>query len=106
MKSVIYCRVSSVSQTEGTSLSSQEAACKQVDPTADVVNEVFSGAYLHDRPELSKVRDRIKTGRYNKVICYAVDRLSRSSSDLRDMGRRDLTHTNKCDITIIMSKQF
>lgn len=82
MKAVIYTRVSTASQTEGTSLESQEAACRSLAPDADVIQEVYSGAYLFDRPGLSKIRDKMKAGEYNRVICYAIDRLSRSIGHL------------------------
>ena len=82
MRTVIYTRVSTASQEDGTSLESQEAACRKLSQDADAVREVYSGADLHDRPELNKVRDKIKAGYYNRVICYSIDRLSRQISHL------------------------
>lgn len=82
MKAVIYTRVSTASQSDGTSLESQENACRSLAPDADIVREIYSGAYLYDRPQLSLIRDQVKTGYYNRVICYAIDRLSRNISHL------------------------
>lgn len=82
MKTVIYTRVSTASQIDGTSLESQERECRSLAPDADVVKEIYSGAYLYDRPELSRLRDQIKAGTYSRIICYTIDRLSRSISHL------------------------
>jgi site-specific DNA recombinase len=82
VKTIIYTRVSTASQTEGTSLESQEAACRKLAKDADVVHEVYSGAYLHDRPELSKIRDKIEAGYYKRFVCHSIDRLSRNIGHL------------------------
>jgi site-specific DNA recombinase len=79
----IYCRVSSASQEDNTSLDSQEAACRHwcTDrklAVASVAREVWSGADRH-RPELDGLLDRLLPG--DVVIVYALDRLSRSQLD-------------------------
>lgn len=85
---LIYCRVSTDSQEEnGTSLDSQEKECvKHADSLGykvkKIVKEAYSAAYLHDRPLLTKERERIERGEYDAVIVYAVDRLSRNSAHL------------------------
>lgn len=83
-KALVYCRVSSTKQEEkGTSLESQAAACIEYAKTngyevAEVVKEVYSGAYLLDRPKLNEQREKIKQGIYDAVIVYDIDRLSRN----------------------------
>src|SRR5512138_1574749 len=85
---IIYCRVSTKSQQEeGTSLETQERGCTKYAEglgysIGRVTKEVYSGAELWDRPLLSKDRDEIRAGRYQALICYAVDRLSRSVAHL------------------------
>src|SRR5690348_8235802 len=80
---IVYCRVSTRGQEqEGTSLDSQEAACvKRAGELGYVVGritrEVYSGGELYDRPKLSQDRADIKAGRFQALIVYAVDRLSR-----------------------------
>src|SRR5688500_18133304 len=79
----IYCRVSSSGQEDGYSLDTQEAACRWWATErglfdAGVSREVWSGADRH-RPELDAVLDRLVPG--ETVLCYALDRLSRSQVD-------------------------
>jgi site-specific DNA recombinase len=81
---LIYCRVSTRGQEEeGTSLDSQEAACRQKAEElgytiATVTREVFTGAELWDRPLLSRDRLHIKEGKCDALIAYATDRLARN----------------------------
>src|SRR5687768_8201397 len=79
----IYCRVSSTGQEDGYSLRTQEAACRawaaeRALPVASVAREVWSGADRH-RPELDALLDHLVPG--DIVLCYALDRLSRSQID-------------------------
>jgi site-specific DNA recombinase len=81
---LIYCRVSTAGQeADGTSLDTQEAACRAYAEQhgyaiGPVFREVYSGAEVFDRPELNRLRDAIRTGRYAAVIVYAIDRLTRA----------------------------
>jgi site-specific DNA recombinase len=82
MKAVIYCRVSSTKQEDGTSLDSQLEACrahaKKLGYTVvKSVREIYSGADFFDRPQLGQVRDEIKQGKYDAFFVYHTDRLSR-----------------------------
>lgn len=85
---LIYCRVSTKSQQEeGTSLETQVEACINHAESLGysigrVTKEVYSGAELWDRPLLSRDRNDIREGTFQAVICYAVDRLSRSIAHL------------------------
>lgn len=84
---VIYSRVSSTSQEENTSLTTQVAGCRSLASTRRwlVVHEeqeVHTGADLHGRPGLRRVRDLAREGRVDVILCYALDRLSRKQAHL------------------------
>lgn len=85
---LIYCRVSTQKQEdEGTSLDSQAAACiahaeKLGYNVARITREVYSGAELFERPQLSRDRADIRAGTFKAVIVYAIDRLSRDIAHL------------------------
>lgn len=80
---VIYARVSTRSQEDNASLESQMSECRKyaADNNYTVtkeVKEVYSGHYLFDRPLLNETRDEIRQGRFDALIVYDVDRLSRN----------------------------
>src|SRR5215217_7713228 len=83
-RAVIYVHVSSTRQEEdGTSLETQEAACRQYAAAqgwavaeAHVYQETHKRWLLHERPQLTNVRDAAKNGAFDVVLCYCVDRLS------------------------------
>jgi len=80
---LIYCRVSTRSQEqEGTSLDSQEQRCREKAEelgyeVGRVTREVYTGAELWDRPQLSRDRADLKAGKFQVLIAYDHDRLSR-----------------------------
>jgi site-specific DNA recombinase len=79
---LVYCRVSTKSQEDGTSLDSQAAGCiKHAESlgykVGKVTREVFSGAELWDRPQLARDREDLKSGKYRALICHSTDRLAR-----------------------------
>jgi site-specific DNA recombinase len=81
-QALVYCRVSTKQQEDGTSLDSQASACvKQAEKLGysigRVTKEIYSGAELWDRPALAKDRADIRAKRFRALICYATDRLSR-----------------------------
>lgn len=84
----IYVRVSTTKQEdEGTSLASQEAACRayaaeQGYTVAAVYREAYSGASLFERPQLSALRETVRHGDVDVVIAYALDRVSRNQAHL------------------------
>ena len=80
----IYCRVSTTAQSEeGTSLASQEAACRahaeslgySVGP---IFTDVHSGADLFGRDGMTALLHAVKAREVGIVVAYALDRLSRS----------------------------
>lgn len=76
----IYARVSTEEQAKhGYSLAEQVRQCRQkagTDNVLEYVDEGISGEFL-DRPALTKLRQDVKDGLIDKVICYDPDRLSR-----------------------------
>src|SRR5688572_21684015 len=88
-RAAIYVRVSSQQQErEGTSLETQEAACRRFCDergfvlTEDVYREVFSGQQLWERRALSRLRDAVRRGDIDVIVCYSVDRLARDAVHL------------------------
>jgi DNA invertase Pin-like site-specific DNA recombinase len=96
LRAAIYCRVSTngqaeadtVTQADGgavtreTSLDTQEAVCRtfaeeQGCAVEAVFSDIFSGHSLFERPGLSALRTRVAAGGVDRVIVYAMDRLSR-----------------------------
>jgi len=85
-RAAVYCRVSTSGQEEdGTSLDTQEAACRRyakdhgaLIDEAQVYREVFSGAELHDRPRLTAMRAAVEQRAVDTVIAFATDRLARN----------------------------
>lgn len=87
-KGVIYCRVSSIEQVEGTSLESQERMCREFAKRENIdVLDVYV-----DRGESAKTADRTEflkaisfcSQKKNKVdyfIVYKIDRFSRNQED-------------------------
>src|SRR5215217_3417280 len=74
---------SSAGQEDGYSLDTQDRACRDYAarrglPVVSVAREVWSGGDRH-RPELDALLDRLGPG--DTVLCYALDRLSRSQVD-------------------------
>jgi site-specific DNA recombinase len=79
---IVYCRVSTKGQRDGTSLQTQAEACiKHAESlgytVGRVTKEVFSGAELWDRPQLSRDRAELKSGMFHALFCYSTDRLAR-----------------------------
>jgi site-specific DNA recombinase len=87
-KAAIYVRVSTAGQEEdGSSLETQEEACRGYAAehgydVTEVYREVFSGAEYWDRPELTRLRDAMRERAVDRVIAYAIDRLSRESKHI------------------------
>src|SRR5438067_12368053 len=88
VRAAIYVRVSSPGQEQdGTSLETQEERCRRyaaehglaVD-VAHVFRDVYSGAVLHERPQLRELRRAARARAFDVVISYAVDRLSRNQA--------------------------
>ncbi|MFC1968550.1 recombinase family protein, partial [Chloroflexota bacterium] len=82
MRAAIYCRVSTEDQErEGTSLQTQLEACLNYcqDRGYDIAyrfSEAYSGLTL-DRPRLNELRELVRPGDIDVIVCYALDRLTR-----------------------------
>ncbi|HZT58470.1 MAG TPA: recombinase family protein [Pyrinomonadaceae bacterium] len=87
-QALVYCRVSTSKQEEkGTSLDSQAAACiaraeELGFKVGRVTKEVYSGAEIYDRQLLSADRADIRAGKFQALVVYAIDRLSRDVAHL------------------------
>lgn len=85
---LIYCRVSTAKQqAQGNSLESQARACVALAESlgykvGEIIKEIFSGSVLWQRPLLSQARRDITTNKYQALIVYALDRLTRDNAHL------------------------
>ncbi len=94
----VYTRVSTDDQIEGTSLDTQEAACRQAGARAGfkllpeyIVREQHSGGTLR-RPGLESLRDWVQRRLVDAVVFYSIDRLSRDAVDLMILLREFKRH--------------
>lgn len=83
MDVAIYARISTSGQSDGASLETQIEAGREFAAKNDLrvvreVREIFSGSQLFERPRLNECRDNIRSGIYQGLIIYDIDRLSRS----------------------------
>jgi site-specific DNA recombinase len=81
----VYCRVSSESQEDNTSLTTQEEACltKAKELGYEVkytFREIYSGLMLN-RPKLEELRELIRGGQVDAVIAYEYGRVSRDPAN-------------------------
>lgn len=92
-RAVIYTRVSTEQQEDGTSLAGQYAAClgKAKELGADVLKHYeetrSGGLYLSREGVQAAIRD-IEEGRANILLVYKLDRTGRDVGDLRDIRQR------------------
>ncbi len=90
---VIYGRVSTAGQVEGTSLAGQLAACRAAaarhgwEVVAEHVDAGESGANA-DRPALAEVMDSVESGGVDVLVVYRLDRLARSTLHLLTLVQR------------------
>lgn len=87
-RGIIYCRVSSIEQVDGTSLESQERMCREyADREGVEVLEVYvdrgESAKTADRPEFLKAISYCakKTNQVDFFIVYKLDRFARNQDD-------------------------
>ncbi len=87
-KGVIYCRVSSLEQVEGTSLESQERMCREYAERQGIeVSEVYvdrgESAKTADRPQFLKAISFCaqKKNKINYFLVYKLDRFARNQDD-------------------------
>src|SRR2546425_7906596 len=88
MNGIIYCRVSSKEQIEGTSLETQEQACREYARAKNIkVLKIFvergESAKFADRTQLLELIDFCKEnkGKINLLLVWKVDRFSRNVGD-------------------------
>jgi site-specific DNA recombinase len=88
MKGIIYCRVSSKEQIEGTSLESQQAACREYAKSKNIeILKVFveqgESAKFADRTQLLELIDfcRKHKDSINALLVWKIDRFARNVAD-------------------------
>lgn len=88
MNAVIYCRVSSKEQVDGTSLESQEIACREYAARHQLsVSRVFvergESAKFADRTQLLEMLEFCRKGERHieELLVWKVDRLARNVGD-------------------------
>ena len=88
MTGIIYCRVSSKEQIEGTSLESQQAACREYASAKNIeILKVFveqgESAKFADRTQLLELIDfcQKNKGAVNALLVWKVDRFARNVTD-------------------------
>src|SRR5574341_500015 len=88
MNGVIYCRVSSEEQVKGTSLESQELACREYARSKNIkILKVFiergESAKFADRTELLALNDfcRQNKGSVEVLLVWKIDRFARNVTD-------------------------
>ena len=88
MNTVVYCRVSSKEQVEGTSLEMQEAACREYARAKDLrILKVFveqgESAKFADRTQLVELIDfcRENKGSVHVLLVWKIDRFARNVTD-------------------------
>src|SRR2546427_11697459 len=88
MNGIIYCRVSSKEQIQGTSLESQELACREYARSKNIkILKIFvergESAKFSDRTQLLELIDFCKAnkGKINLLRVWKVDRFSRNTGD-------------------------
>ena len=85
MNAALYCRISTDDQDkEGTSLKTQLRSClehcnRKGYEVAHRFTETYSGLSL-DRPQLTQLRDLVRTNQVDVVVIYCLDRLSRNAT--------------------------
>lgn len=98
MKAILYIRVSSEAQVDGTSLASQESDCRawckrNGYEILEVVREEGESAKTADRDGLISMLARVKKGGVDAVVVHKIDRLARNTADglaiRAELRRRD-----------------
>src|SRR4051794_33987139 len=87
VRAIVYARVSTDAQErDGTSLDTQERTCVELALAAgwqvvECVRDAASG-YSLDRPGITRIRQLLLRGAVDRVVAYAVDRLSRNQNHI------------------------
>lgn len=109
MKVACYCRVSTTEQAEnGHSIDEQQertsAYCKAMGWTPKVYTDAgYSGSNMN-RPSLQNLIKDVQAHKFDKIVVYKLDRLSRSQKDTLYLIE-DIFLQNNCDF-VSMSENF
>ena len=110
-------RVSSVSQSDNTSLLNQKDVIRNYCELynlnlIEIVEEVYSGT-TEDRDGLNYLMDKVKSGECDTIIVYKIDRLMRDFrsginyiTDLMDLGCEIISTQEQIDTSSISGKFF
>ena len=107
---VLYIRKSSESEERQVmSLDAQENEMKRIAQRDDlkvveVIRESHSAKVAGQRPEFNRMMKNIRTGKYNAILTWAPDRLSRNAGDLG--GLIDLMDSGKLECVRTYSQHF
>lgn len=105
MKYVLYIRKSSESEERQVmSLDAQESEMRKIAERdclelVEVIKEAHSAKRTGQRPEFNRMIKNIRSGKYNAILTWAPDRLSRNAGDLgvlidlMDIGKLECVHT-------------
>ena len=92
MRAVIYARYSSEQQREASIADQREVCRRYVERQGWVLGESYEDAALSGasrfRPGLARLMADAEAGRFDVVVCEAVDRLGRKLSDVADLFDR------------------
>ena len=105
-KAIIYVRVSSLDQVTGTSLDTQEDACKAYCQregleVAKVYREEGESAKTADRPQLLKALEHCQRKDVGTLVVWKVDRLSRNQLDFHTIRAM----LSKVDVKILSASE-
>lgn len=103
----IYVRKSTLTE-KGSSLVNQIEMCKSYAKEKDIIfndnfiycDEGYSGKNTN-RPQFKKMLEDLKKNKFNTIICYRLDRISRSINDFSNL----ITMLEKNNITFISIKE-
>ena len=110
-------RVSSVSQSDNTSLTNQKDTIQKYCELynlnlIEIIEEVYSGT-TEDRDGLNYLMDKVKSGECDTIIVYKIDRLMRDFrsginyiTDLMDLGCEIISTQEQIDTSSISGKFF
>ncbi|MBI4232435.1 recombinase family protein, partial [Candidatus Peregrinibacteria bacterium] len=93
MKASIYTRVSTEEQKKGNSLEEQKKRCEHLVKSKggdifDVYEDGGKGGDNINRPQLQRLLEDAKMGKFDTIVIFKIDRLSRSLRDFLDLLQR------------------
>ncbi len=109
IKTAVYLRVSTEDQAkEGFSIAAQKEKLTKYVEVNDwelydyFIDDGISGKNIKDRPELTRLIDLVKKKKFNNVLVYKLDRLTRSVKDLINLI--ELFETFDCSFSSVTEK--